>query len=103
MKYYRNTTEIIEANKEAGQFFFSKNTMRFFKSHVLYGVYGGKYFLTSEKKCFNDYTRVYSVQMINEDCSIDNIFKSESLYQARKEAKRLGNLSDMEGVKWNNF
>jgi hypothetical protein len=99
MTYYRRVSQIIEANKEAGQFFFSANTMRFFKSRVLFGVYGGRYFITSEKKCFNDFTRVYSVQEIKENGSIDSIAKFDSIYRARKEAQRLGDLADLEATK----
>jgi len=39
---------IKENNRLAGQFFFSKDTMRFFKSKVLPTVYGDKYFITRE-------------------------------------------------------
>lgn len=43
------TIETIKANNLlAGQFFFSKDSMRFFKSRVLPTVYGGRYFITRE-------------------------------------------------------
>lgn len=41
--------EIRAANKAAGQFFFSPDTMRFFDSRVESAVYGGRYFITSEQ------------------------------------------------------
>jgi len=41
--------EMIKANNLlAGQYFFSRDTMRFFKSKVFPKVYGGKYFITRE-------------------------------------------------------
>jgi hypothetical protein len=44
--------EIKAANRRAGQFFFSPDTMRFWNSRVLPDVYqgpGGVYFITSER------------------------------------------------------
>lgn len=43
------TIQTIKANNLlAGQFFFSRDTMRFFKSRVLPTIYGGRYFITRE-------------------------------------------------------
>jgi len=45
------TIDTIKANNLiAGRCFFSRETMRFFKSRVFPTVYGGKYFITSEIK-----------------------------------------------------
>ena len=46
---YRDIGEIEAANAAAGHYFFSPDTMRFFKSRILEGVYGGRYFVTSER------------------------------------------------------
>ena len=60
---------IKNRNKEKGYFFFSRDTMRFFKSKVestLY--YGGDlygYFVTSEKRGFEDNRRCYKVRQAN--------------------------------------
>ena len=51
MKYYR-IEEIKAANRQAGQYFFEPDTMRFFRSRVHYPSYcgpGGVFFVTSEK------------------------------------------------------
>lgn len=40
---------IEEANRQAGQHFFEPATMRFFNSTVFPRVYGGRYFITSER------------------------------------------------------
>jgi len=49
--------------------FFSPDTIRFFRSRISDIGYrhpdGSVYFLTSEKKCFNDPTRVWSVRRIS--------------------------------------
>lgn len=42
-------TAIKRANREAGQYFFEPDTMRFFDSHVDDRVHGGRYFVTTEK------------------------------------------------------
>lgn len=57
--------DIKAINREKGQYFFSRNTMKFFASKVLPYVYEGKggiYFVTSEKMCFEDYRRVFTVR-----------------------------------------
>jgi hypothetical protein len=54
--------------KHAGHFF-SPDTMRFFKSRLIQDVYptnnGLVYFVTSEKACFRDETRVFNVRSYN--------------------------------------
>lgn len=45
---YYTIDQIKDANKRFGQHWFEPSTMRFFKSRVLSGVYGGEYFITSE-------------------------------------------------------
>jgi len=46
---YTDVDQIKAANARAGRHFFEASTMRFFRSRVLEGVYGGRYFVTSEK------------------------------------------------------
>jgi len=60
--------DLKRANEEAGRYFFSPNTMRFFASRVLEGIWKvGDYvlFCTSEKKGFRDSSREYSVRVMN--------------------------------------
>lgn len=54
--------DIQELNETAGYYFFSPDTMRFFESKVESDLSDFGYFITSEKKCFQDYTRVYKVR-----------------------------------------
>jgi len=60
------------ANEGAGFHFFKPATLRFFSSRVLRGVYGGKYFVTSERDTYRDTNpRKYTVRSIREDGSIE--------------------------------
>lgn len=70
---FKNIKELKEANKEAGYHFFSKEIMKFFASKIESNLYKNKTFITSEKKCFDDYTRVYSVRKANSDASIETV------------------------------
>ena len=45
---YETVAEIREANRAAGHHFFDRATMEFFRSKVLPGVYGGRFFVTEE-------------------------------------------------------
>lgn len=61
-----NIADIKYENKKAGFFFFSPDTIKFFASKFVAGSIRETpdycYFITSEKKCFDDYTRVFSVR-----------------------------------------
>lgn len=77
--------EIKRANRKAGQYFFSPDTMRFFASRVSSSVFegaGGIYFITSEKKCFDDNRRVFHVRRFNPNGSVSSIFPAGETYQA---------------------
>ena len=81
-KYYaiHSINSIVGVERLAerkGSHFFEKDTMRFFKSRVIYDVFpskNGVYFVTSEKKGFSDNTRVFNVRFIDINTgSIDTI------------------------------
>lgn len=69
---FYNVTNVWSVNdisrKHKGHFF-SPDTMRFFKSRLIQDVFptnnGKVYFVTSEKACFNDETRVFNVRCYN--------------------------------------
>lgn len=94
MQFFFNTDQVVAANRAAGQHWFSPDTMRFFNSRVLYTVYGGRYFLTSEKG--PDGIRGYSVRETTPDgSSITTVGEFQgwpSARAAQKEAKRLAAL-----------
>lgn len=85
---YNSITDIIETNKREGFYFFSKDTMEFFASKVYPGVYGGKYFITSEKDGPSSSTRAFTIREAKPDGNIDTVgefceFKSKAQAEAR--------------------
>jgi hypothetical protein len=68
---YYTIKQIEEANRAAGQHFFAPDTMRFFNSRVLSGVYGGRYFVTSEKG--PDGVRAYTVRECLENGHVETV------------------------------
>lgn len=86
---------VSDIEREALGYFFSKDTMRFFRSRVLQDVYqgpGGVYFVTSEKACFDDYKRVFTVRKydpIERLVSTAGDFAQLTKYKAIKAAKQL--------------
>ena len=60
---YRRVEDIERANERIGNHYFEASTMRFFNSRVLDGVYGGRYFITSERCDWGgDHKRLYTVR-----------------------------------------
>lgn len=47
---FRTMADVRKANKASGQYWFSPDTMRFFNSVVETGLYGGRFFVTSERR-----------------------------------------------------
>lgn len=70
---YKSMAEVRRANANAGRFFFSPDTMDFFDSRVESGLYGGRYFITSEKKGFQSTERAYTVREAKPDGSIETV------------------------------
>lgn len=61
---------IIEHNERSGRYFFSPDTMRFFKSKIEAGPYegpGGIFFVTSEKRGFTDSRRNFGLRVYDAD------------------------------------
>lgn len=81
---FKNMEEVIEANESAGKYFFSKDTLSFFKSKVESELLYSEYFITSEKACFSDSTRVYNVRRVLPSASIETV---ERGFATKKEAK----------------
>ena len=81
--------DIMRANKNAGHFFFDKSSMEFFASVVyseVYSMTSGIYFITSEKKCWEDATRVYSIRIFN-PANGDVRSAVEDKFESKDEAK----------------
>lgn len=79
---YKNITEIRVANDNRGHHWFEPDTMKFFKSIVYPTVYGGCYFVTSEKG--PDNVRRYSVRVCNLDGSISTVSNFQEFGTAAK-------------------
>lgn len=72
---FDSVEEIATANKEAGYFFFSEDTMRFFDSKINPEVFGprGRFFIISDKAGFEDDTREFKIKWANGNGSIENV------------------------------
>lgn len=92
---YKTVAEIKAADKKSGGYFFSPGAMKGFSSRVLPGVYGGRYFITSEQFEYSDGTkkpREYCVRTAHDSGRVTTTpglprFKSSG--EARKAAKEL--------------
>lgn len=81
---------IKQANKEAGQHFFDRSTMRFFNSRVCRKVIGN-YFVTSEQFDHKS-PRLYTLRRVDDRGHIDTIGEFQSFATSRaayREAARL--------------
>ena len=73
---YKTISEIKAVNKANGYHFFSTDTMRFFSGKTHRGVYGGKYFVTSEQFVSTSgvrHPRMYTIRKAHPDGAIDTV------------------------------
>jgi hypothetical protein len=77
--------EIRQANAAHGHHFFEPDTMRFFRSRVLAGVYGGRYFVTSERA--PGAARRYTVRRADEYGAISTAGEGFRAYATAAEAR----------------
>jgi hypothetical protein len=68
----RTMSDVRAANKAAGQFWFSRETMRFFKSKVETSLLRGGYFITSEREEAGSQRR-YTIRRENAEHYIDTV------------------------------
>lgn len=68
---YDRIEDIKQANRAAGQHWFDAGTMRFFQTRVHNRIYGGRYFVTSERMPNGD--RVYTVRLARSDGGIETV------------------------------
>lgn len=45
---FKTMADVRRANKAAGLHFFDRDTMRFFRSRIVSGLYAGRFFVTAE-------------------------------------------------------
>jgi hypothetical protein len=82
---FTSIDEIRAANKAAGQHWFAPSTLRFFSSRIGGTVYGGKFFLTSERG--PDNVRRHTVRVARADGTIGSATKFQA-YASRSGAVR---------------
>ncbi len=82
---YGSVYEIVLANAQNGGYFFSDGAKRFFKSRYGETVYGGRYFITSER---NDLApRRYTIRVADDDGGVDDVGAFQQ-YGSHIEARR---------------
>lgn len=89
---YRHLADFRNANKATGHHFFAPDTLRFFNSRVDGSLYGGLFFVTSEKGPWEGAQRLFTVRAAQADggCSTVGEFQEyRTLASARAAAKAL--------------
>jgi hypothetical protein len=84
--HHHSIESIKRANREAGLNWFAPDSMRFFGSRILSGVYSGRFFVTSERCRWGDHDRLYSVRVACPDGSIDTVGAFQA-YRTARQAK----------------
>lgn len=64
-RYFTSIDEIRRANEAAGYYWFSPDTLRWFRSRIHADVYDGRYFVTSERNPSGE--RRYTVREVTDD------------------------------------
>ena len=88
---FSSVRDVRRANQQAGFHFFDAGSLRFFNSKISRQLYGGCYFITSER--YSDNTaRLYTVRKATIDGQIDTVGEFQqytSSRDARKAIKKL--------------
>lgn len=73
-KRYTNINEIIYEAVSAGSHFFDDSTLRFFSSRILPTIYGGCYFITSERDNYRDSNpRFYTIRKYEGGLKVETV------------------------------
>ena len=62
--------DVKQANKNAGYYFFSKDTMRFFGTRIVSALYKNNTFITTDYTGFERNNRAYSVRVFHSETGI---------------------------------
>ena len=71
MKHFETISELRAKNEQIGNYFFSRQTMRFFKTKIESAILEGDYFITSETN-HNDTKREFTIRQAKETGEIIN-------------------------------
>lgn len=88
---FKTISEVRAANRRIDNHFFDRDTMRFFKSKIESGVYGGRYFITSEQ-FREDSSRRYTIREAKASGEVNTIGAFQAYYSledARQNAREL--------------
>lgn len=83
---YRNITEVKKANKALGRYWFSPDTVRFFKSRVETPIIAGRYWVESTTT-YNDEGREYKLARVGDDGDISYVDYRNNVYPTLIAAK----------------
>jgi hypothetical protein len=87
---FYSTHEVQLFAEDHGSYFFTKETMRFFRSRVNANVWHGVFFITSEQQ--DGYARKYTIRRVKSDGDITKVGEFQqysTLAQAKKAVERL--------------
>ena len=62
--------DVKQANKDAGYYFFSRDTMQFFGTRIVSALYKNNTFITSDYTDFERNNRAYSVRVFHPETGI---------------------------------
>ena len=79
-----NMAQVRQANRDAGQFWFSPSTLRFFNSRPGRRLYGFRYFISSERYDWNT-PRRYTVREVTPKAHIETVGEFQQ-YATRAQA-----------------
>lgn len=75
-KQYTSINQIISEAQRAGSHFFDDSTLRFFSSRIHSKIYGGCYFITSERDEYRDSNpRFYTIRKYEGGLKIETVGK----------------------------
>jgi hypothetical protein len=73
-KKYTSISQIINEAESAGSHFFTIGTLRFFSSRIYKEIYGGCYFITSERDNYRDSNpRFYTIRKYEGGLKIETV------------------------------
>ena len=79
---------VKQANAAADHHFFDRDTMRFFSSRALGPVMGGRFFITTERRGFDDYGRGATIRCALNSGSVETVGEGLNEYGTPDAARR---------------
>lgn len=94
---FKSLNAMRRRNEETGHYYFSRDTMYFFRSRVSADIFAGRMFVTSERNVGMGqvYPRLYSVRAMRDDgtiADVSNFQQFETLDSAKRYARSLARM-----------